>query len=150
MKIAIGSDHAGYNLKETIKKHLDELGVEYKDLGCESCNTSVDYPDYGLSVAEAVASKEFDRGIIICGTGIGISIAANKVPGIRAAVCTDTFTAKACRQHNDANILAMGERVVGPGVALDMVDAFLKEEFQGGRHSKRVSKISNIEEKYCK
>lgn len=150
MRIAIGSDHAGYNLKQTVKKHLNELGVEYSDFGCEGCAESVDYPDFGLSVAEAVVSGEYDRGIIICGTGIGISIAANKVPGIRAAACTDTFSAKACRQHNDANILAMGERVVGPGVAIDMVDAFLKEEFQGGRHTIRVGKIKKIEEKYCR
>lgn len=149
MKIALGSDHAGYNLKETVKKHLGELGIEYKDLGCVSCNISVDYPDYGLSVAEAVVSGEYERGIIVCGTGIGISISANKVPGIRAALCTDTYSAKVCRQHNDANILAMGARVVGEGVALDMVDAFLKEEFLGGRHANRVGKIRSIEEKYC-
>jgi len=149
MKIALGSDHGGYNLKQIVKKHLDELNIEYKDFGCYNCD-SVDYPDFALPVAEAVAVKEFDRGIIICGTGIGISIAANKVPGIRAAVCSDTFSAKACRQHNDANILAMGERVVGQGVALDIVDEFLKGEYQGGRHAIRVGKITNIEEKYSK
>jgi ribose 5-phosphate isomerase B len=149
MRIALGSDHAGYNLKETVKKHLEELGIEYKDFGCTGCNISVDYPDYGLAVAEAVVSGEYERGIIVCGTGIRISISANKVPGIRAAVCSDTFSAKACREHNDANILAMGERVVGSGVAIDIVDAFLKEEFQGGRHTDRVEKIKKIEEKYC-
>lgn len=149
MKIALGSDHGGYNLKEIVKKHLDEMNIEYKDFGCQGCN-SVDYPDFALPVAESVASGEYDRGILICGTGIGMSIAANKVPGIRAAVCTETFSARMCRMHNDANILAMGERVIGPGVALDIVDAFLKEEFQGGRHSIRVGKIKNIEEKHYK
>lgn len=149
MKIALGSDHGGYNLKEIVKKHLDELSIEYKDFGCQGCD-SVDYPDFALPVAESVAAGEFDRGILICGTGIGMSIAANKVPGIRAAVCTETFSARMCRMHNDANILAMGERVIGPGVALDIVDAFLKEEFQGGRHSVRVGKIKKIEEKHYK
>lgn len=149
MRIAIGSDHGGYNLKQIVKKHLNGLNIEYKDFGCDSCD-SVDYADFALSVAEGVAAGEFDRGIIICGTGIGISIAANKVPGIRAAVCSDTFSAKACRQHNDANILAMGERVIGPGLALDIVDEFLKGEFQGGRHAVRIGKISDIEKKYSK
>lgn len=149
MKIALGSDHAGYNLKEIVKKHLDELKIEYKDFGCTDCRTSVDYPDYGLKVAEAVVSCEYERGIIVCGTGIGISISANKVPGIRAALCNDTYSAKVCRQHNDANVLAMGERVIGEGVALEIVDAFLREEFQGGRHANRVGKIKGIEEKYC-
>lgn len=149
MKIALGSDHGGYNLKELVKKHLDELKIEYKDFGCNGCD-SVDYPDFALPVAESVVSGDFDRGILICGTGIGMSIAANKVPGIRAAVCTDTFSAKMCRMHNDANILAMGERVIGPGVAIDIVDAFLKEEFQGGRHSIRIGKIKNIEQKHYK
>lgn len=149
MKIALGSDHGGYNLKKVVKKHLDELNIEYKDFGCQSCD-SVDYPDFALPVAEAVSSGEFDRGILICGTGIGMSIAANKVPGIRAAVCTETYSARMCRMHNDANILTMGERVIGPGVAVDIVDAFLKEEFQGGRHSVRVGKIKSIEQKYDK
>jgi len=149
MKIALGSDHGGYNLKEVVKKHLDELCIEYEDFGCSNCN-SVDYPDYGLKVSEQIISGQFDRGIIICGTGIGISISANKVPGIRAAVCSETFSARMARMHNDANILALGERVVGPGLALEIVDAFLKEEFQGGRHAIRVGKIADIEKKYCK
>jgi len=149
MKIAISSDHGGYNLKEAVKEHLDELKIEYKDFGCNSCD-SVDYPDFALPVAEAVARGEFDRGIVICGTGIGISIACNKVPGIRAALCSDTFSARACREHNDANILAMGERVIGKGLAMDIVDEFLKGEFQGGRHAIRVGKISSIEQKYSK
>lgn len=149
MKIALGSDHGGYNLKQVVEKYLDELNIEYKDFGCHGCD-SVDYPDFALPVAEGVVSGEFDRGILICGTGIGMSIAANKVPGIRAAVCTDTFSAKMCRRHNDANVLAMGERVIGPGVAIDIVDAFLKEEFQGGRHSIRIDKIKDIEQKHNK
>lgn len=149
MRIALGSDHGGYNLKKIIGKHLDELGIDYKDFGCYTCE-SVDYPDYGLSVAEAIVSGEFDSGIIICGTGIGISIAANKVPGIRAALCSDTFSARMCRLHNNANILAMGERVVGTGLAIDIVDAYLKQDFEGGRHEARVSKIAKIEQKYCK
>lgn len=149
MKIAIGSDHGGFNLKGAIKEHLDELKVEYTDFGCADAS-SVDYPDYALKVAQAVLSNEYDRGILICGTGIGISIAANKVPGIRAAVCTDTFSARMCRLHNNANILALGERVVGPGLALDIVDEFLNNEFQGGRHGIRVGKITSIEEKYSK
>ncbi|HBM74188.1 MAG TPA: ribose 5-phosphate isomerase B [Clostridiaceae bacterium] len=149
MKIAVGSDHGGFHLKQVVMKHLDELGLEYKDFGCESC-ASVDYPDYALAVAEAIVSGEFDRGIIICGTGIGISISANKVPGIRAALCSDTYSAKMSRQHNDANVLAFGERVIGPGLALDIVDMFLKEKFLGGRHAVRVNKIKMIEQKYSK
>lgn len=147
MKVALGSDHAGYSLKQIVKEHLEELNIEYKDFGCES-TASVDYPDYALVVAEAVAKGEFERGILICGTGIGISISANKVPGIRAALCSDTYSARMCRQHNDANILAFGARVIGQGLALDIVDAFLKEEFLGGKHAVRVDKIKKIEQKY--
>ena len=147
--IAIGSDHAGYKLKTEIVKLLNEKGYQVKDLGTCDGN-SVDYPDYGLAVAEAVKSGECENGIIICGTGIGISIAANKVPGIRAALCTDSFMARASREHNDANVLALGERVIGQGVALDIVDTWLKTEFQGGRHAGRVDKITSIEEKYSK
>jgi ribose 5-phosphate isomerase B len=149
MKIAIGSDHGGYNLKQTVKGHLGELGIEYKDFGCEGCS-SVDYPDFALPVAEAVSEGQFDMGIVICGTGLGVSITANKVPGIRAVVCTDTFSARMGREHNDANVLALGERVLGPGLALDIVDEFLKAEFQGGRHAIRVGKITAVENKYCK
>lgn len=145
--IAIGSDHAGYLLKADIIKFLNDKGLEVKDFGTNGPE-SVDYPDFGQAVAEAVASNECDRGIIICGTGIGISISANKVPGIRAALCTDSYMAKMSRQHNDANILAIGERVVGPGVALDIIETWLDTEFLGGRHQNRVSKISNIEKKY--
>ncbi|MGN9135673.1 ribose 5-phosphate isomerase B [Clostridium sp. HCP1S3_B4] len=149
MKIALGADHGGFELKEEIKKHLEEKGFEIKDFGTYSTD-SCDYPDYALPVAEAVAKKEFDFGILICGTGIGIGIAANKVPGIRAALCSDTFSAHATRQHNDANILTMGARVVGPGLALDIVDTFLSAKFEGDRHIKRIAKIAAIEEKYNK
>ena len=149
MKIAIGCDHGGFNLKNTVIKHLEEKGIEVKDFVTYSTD-SCDYPDISIQVAEAVAKKEFEYGILICGTGIGISIAANKVPGIRAALCSDTFSAHATRQHNNANILAMGERVVGPGLALDIVDTFLNSEFEGGRHQNRIDKITAIEEKYSK
>jgi ribose 5-phosphate isomerase B len=149
MKIAVGSDHGGYALKEIIIKHLRDKNIEFKDFGTYD-SSSVDYPDYGLAVAEAVTSGEFDRGILVCGTGIGISIAANKVPGIRAAHVTDTFSAKACGEHNNANIIALGERITGPGLALDIVDAYLASQFLGGRHEVRINKISEIEKKYNK
>lgn len=149
MKLAIGCDHGGYNLKTAILEHLDKKGIEYKDFGCYSTE-SCDYPDFAEKVAEAIVNGECERGIIVCGTGIGISIAANKVPGIRAAHCTDTFSAKASRQHNDANILALGERITGVGLALDIVDAYLEAEFEGGRHQRRVDKITEIERKYSK
>ncbi|GIM29666.1 ribose-5-phosphate isomerase [Clostridium polyendosporum] len=149
MKIALGSDHGGFRLKSEIIKHLKNKGIEYNDFGTlneESC----DYSDFAVQVAEAVAAKEYDFGILICGTGIGISIAANKVPGVRAALCSDTFSAHATREHNDANILALGERIVGAGLALDIVDTFLNSKFEGGRHQKRIDKIADIEKKYCK
>ncbi len=141
--IAIGSDHGGFELKQEVMKHLEERGLEYKDFGCYS-EASCDYPVYGKAVAEAVASGECERGILICGTGIGISITANKVKGIRAAVCSDCFTAQATREHNDANILAMGGRVVGAGLALKIVDTFLDTPFsQGERHIRRISMIED-------
>ncbi|MEG1256472.1 ribose 5-phosphate isomerase B [Clostridium sp.] len=149
MRIAIGSDHGGLRLKKDVIRHLEGKNIEVKDYGTyteESC----DYPEYGQKVGEAVVAKECDLGILICGTGIGISIAANKIPGVRAALCSDTFSAHATREHNDANILAMGERVVGPGLALDIVDAFLGANFEGGRHENRVNKIIQIEEKYSR
>lgn len=149
MKIAIGSDHGGYQLKGEILAFLKEKGYEVKDFGTyteESC----DYADYSIVVAEAVAAKEFDFGILICGTGIGIGIAANKVPGVRAALCSDTFSAHATREHNDANILTLGQRVVGAGLALDIVNTFLTAKFEGDRHIKRINKITAIEEKYNK
>ncbi len=144
MKIVIGSDHGGFRLKNEIISHLKDKKIEYKDLGTYS-DESVDYPDFGQAVGLAVASGEFDRGIVICGTGIGISIAANKVPGIRAALCGDCFSAKASREHNDANVLALGERVIGTELAKMIVDIWLETEFAGGRHEKRVNKIKEIE-----
>ena len=149
MIIALGSDHAGLNLKNEILAHLKEKEVEFKDFGTYTMESS-DYPDFAEKVAEEVAKGNYNLGILVCGTGIGISIAANKVAGIRAANCSDTFSAHACREHNDANILALGQRVVGVGVALDIVDTFLKATFEGGRHSTRINKISDIEKKYNK
>ena len=139
--IGIGSDHGGFELKEAVKKHLEERGLEYKDFGTYT-PASCDYPVYGRAVAKAVASGECDRGIIICGTGIGISITANKVKGIRAALCSDCFSAQATREHNDANILAMWARVLGEGLALKIVDTFLDTPFSGDpRHVRRISMI---------
>ncbi|MBQ8983379.1 MAG: ribose 5-phosphate isomerase B [Lachnospiraceae bacterium] len=139
--IAIGSDHGGYALKQEVMKYLEEQGIEYKDYGCYS-EKSCDYPVYGKAVAEAVAGGECEKGILICGTGIGISIVANKVPGIRAALCHDCFSAQATREHNDANILAMGGRVIGAGHALKVVDTFLHTEFSGDeRHIRRIQMI---------
>lgn len=139
--IALGCDPAGFELKQLIMEYLDEHKLEYKDFGCydmERC----DYPVYGKAVAKAIVSGECDRGILICGTGIGISIAANKVKGIRAALCTDCFMAQATREHNDANILALGGRVVGPGLALKIVDTFLNTPFSGvERHQKRIDML---------
>ena len=142
--IAIGSDHGGFALKQEIMKHLDEKGLEYKDYGTYS-EESCDYPVYGAAVARAVVNGECDRGILICGTGIGISIAANKIEGIRAANCTDCYMAEMTRRHNDANILALGARVVGSGLALKIVDTFLETGFEGGRHAKRVALIAELD-----
>lgn len=144
MKIAIGSDHGGFTLKEDIKKYLTELGYEYQDFGTHSTE-SCDYPDISAPVGKAVVAGEFDRGILICGTGIGIGIAANKIAGVRAALCHDTFSAHASREHNNANILTMGERVIGPGLARDIVKIWLTTDFEGGRHERRVEKISALE-----
>lgn len=144
MKVAIASDHGGMNIREEIKKLMDELGIQYEDFGCE-CDTSVDYPDFALPVAKKVASGEFDRGILICGTGIGMSIAANKVKGIRCALIHDVFSAKMTRQHNDSNIMAMGERVIGPGLAREVALAWLTSDFEGGRHANRIEKITAYE-----
>lgn len=149
MKIAIGCDHGAFRLKNEIIEFLNSEKYEVKDFGTYS-EESCDYPDIALPVAEAVANKEYDFGILVCGTGIGIGIAANKVPGIRAALCSDTFSAHATREHNNANILTMGQRVVGTGLALDIVKTFLNTEFEGGRHQKRIDKISEIEKKYLK
>lgn len=141
--IALGSDHAGFPLKQEIIKHLEERGLKFKDYGCLD-ESSCDYPEYAKAVANAVAGGECEKGILVCGTGIGISIAANKVKGIRAAVCTDCFTAEATRLHNDANILAMGARVVGGGLALKIVDTFLDTEFSNDeRHIRRINLIED-------
>lgn len=144
MKVAIASDHGGVNIREEIKSLMDEIGIQYDDFGCE-CDTSVDYPDFALPVAQKVANGEYDRGILICGTGIGMSIAANKVNGIRCALVHDVFSAKATRQHNDSNMLAMGERVIGPGLAREIAMVWLETEFEGGRHANRIGKISGYE-----
>ncbi|QKE74392.1 ribose 5-phosphate isomerase B [Arthrobacter citreus] len=144
MKVAIASDHGGVNIRQEIMNLMDEMGIQYEDYGCE-CGTSVDYPDYAFPVAQKVASGKVDRGILICGTGIGMSIAANKVEGIRCALAHDTFSAKATRQHNNTNILAMGERVIGPGLARDIAKTWLLTEFEGGRHENRVNKITEYE-----
>lgn len=141
--IAIGSDHGGFELKKKLMEHLSERGLEYKDFGTYS-SASCDYPVYAKAVANAVASGECDRGIIICGTGIGVSITANKVRGIRAALCGDCFSAEATRQHNDANVLCMGARVVGEGLALKIADTFLDTPFSNDeRHIHRISMIED-------
>jgi ribose 5-phosphate isomerase B len=142
--IAIGSDHGGFELKEEIRAHLTGQGIEVIDLGTNS-RESVDYPKFGFLVGEAVIKGKVDLGIVVCGTGLGISMAANKVPGIRAAVCTETYSARMAREHNNANILALGGRVTGVGLALDIVDIFIKTPFAGGRHSHRVDLITSIE-----
>ena len=149
MKIGLGSDHGGYQLKEKIKKHLEEKGIECIDYGTNS-EDSVDYPQFGKKVGEAVVSGECDKGIVCCGTGIGISIAANKVKGVRCALCGDTFSAKMTREHNDSNVLALGQRVTGEGLALEIVDTWIKTDFEGGRHQTRIEKISDIEKEYMK
>ena len=149
MKIALACDHGGLNLKNAVKDYLEKHGYEYVDFGTHTTD-SCDYPDYALPAAEAVANGECDKGILICSTGIGVSIVANKVPGVRCAHCHDVYCATFTRLHNNANVLAMGEKVVGVGYALQIAEAFLTTEFEGGRHSRRVDKISAIEKKYGK
>ena len=149
MKIAIACDHGGLNLKREIKKHLTENGYEAVDFGTDTFD-SCDYPDYALPAAEAVAKGECEMGIVVCSTGIGVSMVANKVPGVRCAHCHDTYCAEFTRLHNNANMLALGEKVVGTGYALKIVDIFLKTQFEGGRHARRVDKITQIEKKYGK
>ena len=144
LKVAIAADHGGFHLKEEVKKELEAMGIPYQDFGTHSPD-SVDYPDYALPVARGVASGEFDRGILVCGTGIGMSIAANKVRGIRCALVHDTFSARATREHNDSNVLALGERVIGPGLARDIVRIWLTTPYEGGRHQKRLDKIARME-----
>jgi ribose 5-phosphate isomerase B len=147
MKIAIGSDHAGYEEKEAIKQQLTQMGVEFEDFGTDSASSSVDYPDFAERVGHAVTSGEAERGILVCGTGIGVSIAANKIPGIRAALAWNTETAQLARTHNDANILAVGARTTAPEVIKDIVNTYLTNQFAGGRHAQRVEKIAALEKK---
>lgn len=144
MKIAIGADHAGYQLKDSLKKLLDEMGVAYQDFGTTSAQ-SVDYPDFARLVAEGVGAGTFDRGILVCGTGVGMAIAANKVAGVRSAAIVDTDTAKLSREHNDLNVIALGARVLPESRAREIVRAFLQTPFAGGRHTDRVNKIRALE-----
>ena len=142
--IVIASDHAGYDLKYSLIAHLRGQGLDVSDLGPPE-KARCDYPDYATKVAQAVAGQAQTLGILCCGTGIGMAMAANKVHGVRAAVCSDTFSAHSTREHNDANVLCLGERVVGPGLAADIVDAFLSTAFEGGRHANRVQKMMDLE-----
>ena len=144
MKIVVGSDHGGIHLKEVLKQHLTERGIEVDDAGTyteESC----DYPDIAVKVCREITEGKADRGVLVCGTGIGMSMAANKVDGIRAALCGDVFSATMSREHNDANVICLGERVLGPGLAVCILDAWLDTKFAGGRHARRVNKIMDIE-----
>ena len=144
MHLAIGSDHAGLELKAELVEYLRSLGHEVKDHGTHD-STSIDYPDYAAKVARSVAKGDSELGFLICGSGQGMCMAANKIRGVRAAVCSDTFSAHAVREHNNANVLCLGQRVVGPGLALEIADTFLKAEFEGGRHARRVGKIMDLE-----
>ena len=145
--VALGADHGGYELKEAVKKHLEQRGVAVTDFGTHG-TASVDYPDMAVPPCEAVLRGEAEAALLFCGTGVGISMAANKIRGIRACCCSDVFSARYTRAHNDANALCMGGRVVGAGLACELVDAFLDTPFEGGRHAARVAKLSAIEEKY--
>ncbi len=150
MKIGLGCDHGGYNLKLEIMRYLESKNIEVVDYGTNNAEDSVDYPIFGEKVADAVISKEVDYGIVCCGTGIGISLAANKVPGIRCAVVSDVFSARMSKAHNNANMLSLGERVLGRGLALEIVDAWINTDFEGDRHSRRVNMIADIENKHNK
>lgn len=149
MKIAFGSDHAGFRLKQEIMNEVAKMGHELLDFGTVN-EDSVDYPDYAMAVAEAVSSGRADLGILVCGTGLGMAIAANKVPGVRAVTCSDTFSARASREHNNANVLCLGARVLGAGLAKEIVSVWLSSSFQGGRHQKRVDKILEMERRYLR
>ncbi len=144
--IALAADHGGYLLKEAAMKHFDELGIPYTDYGCNG-PASVNYPEYAEKVCTAIQNGKSDKGILFCGTGIGMSMVANKHRGIRAACCSDTFSARCTRQHNDANVLCMGGRVVGEGLALDMIDLFLNTSFEGGRHTQRLNMYPDAQDK---
>ncbi len=147
MEVALGSDHGGFILKQQILKFLEQEQIAYHDYGVFS-QEPCDYPDIALAVAEAVTGGDCSCGILICGTGIGVSIVANKVPGIRAALCHDTFSARMARSHNNANVLALGERVIGPGLAVEIVRVWLNTGFEGGRHGRRVDKIGSVERRF--
>lgn len=147
MNIAVGSDHAGFNLKQVITSFLAELGHSYSDFGCYD-SESVDYPDIAAKVAEEVSAGNFDRGILICGSGQGMCVAANKVPGIRATLCHDLTSAHFARAHNDANVLCLGERIIPPDLAREIVKTWLEADFEGGRHERRIGKIGEIEERH--
>lgn len=149
MKIAIGSDHGGYQLKKEITDFLKGRSIEVLDLGTDS-DASVDYPDFGEKVARVVASGEADSGIVLCGTGIGISIVANKIPGIRAALVTNVFMARMAKEHNNANVLALGGRVIDQSQACEMIAAWLDAAFEGGRHQARLDKIAQLEKSFCR
>jgi len=149
MKVFIASDHGGFSLKKEVMDLLKELKVPFEDLGCHS-DKSVDYPDYASLVAEKVSQTDQSRGILVCGTGIGMAISANKFKGVRAAVVSDSYSTRMCREHNDANVLCLGGRVVGPSLAEEIVKVFLNTPFTGDRHEKRVNKIKEIEEKNLK
>ncbi len=144
MRVALGADHAGYELKEQVKRLLADLGIPYEDFGTIS-NDSVDYPDFAVQVGRGVGSGQFDRGILVCGSGIGMAMAANKVPGVRAASVGDLESARLSREHNDANVLAVGARITPPGLALEIVRTFLDTPFAGGRHQRRVDKINGLD-----
>ncbi len=143
--IAIGADHGGFALKKELMAHLDKMGVAYKDFGTYS-EASVDYPDIAKAVCDAVVSGEYEKAVLVCGTGIGISMAANKVKGIRAALCGDYFSAKYTRLHNDANVICFGGRTIGAGLACELMEVFLTTEFEGGRHATRVAKMMALEQ----
>ena len=147
VKIVIGSDHFGYPLKEDLELYLQELGHEPLDLGCHDGNVPVDYPDIALAVAETIARGEFERGILVCGTGIGMAIVANKVPGVRAACCHDPYSAERARKSNDAQILTLGAQVIGPAVGRSLLDHWLASEFAGGRSATKVEKIKRLDER---
>ena len=144
--LGIGCDHGGFELKQSIIGYLKEQGIEYKDFGSYD-TSSIDYPEVALKVTDAINNGEVKLGVLVCGTGIGMSMAGNKVKGIRAAACSESFSAKYTRLHNDANVLCLGGRVIGPGVAIEMVDLFLNTKYEGGRHARRVAKVMDIENK---
>lgn len=150
MRIVLGSDHFGYPLKATIIEHLEQLGHEPVDLGCDNAADPVDYPDVARDLAERIAAGEFERGILVCGTGLGMAIVANKVPGVRAATCHDPYSAERVRKSNNAQIMTMGAQIVGPGAAKLLIDHWLASEFQGGRSERKVKKIEAIDQHYAR